>query len=518
MSLDTTADRPELLRVSGLAKSYGPIPILHDVSLAVPARSIVGLVGENGAGKTTLFNIITGLARPDRGTMQYRGRPFAPRTYGEAFALGISRVFQEQSLILNVPVYENMVLSQERRFTRFGQFVDCRAMIRVAQQIVDDAGLDVDVRRNAGAYDFSRRQAIEIARACLAPKHIMGIEDPLVLLDEPTSALDQQDETAFIELLSRMKQHASFIFVSHRLTEVREISDTIVVMKDGRLSGALSPEEADEKTLHGLMVGRERADDYYHVEKQRDVSAERIVCRGQALSGADFAEVSFELRAGEVLGIGGLLDSGKSSLGKAIAGVIPPRSGTVALGEGPSQRPAIRDFVGRGLGYVPAERLVEGIVPNFSLAVNLTLPSADRYSPHVIWRLGAERNAAADAIRRFAIRSGTPSVPLRNLSGGNQQKVVLARWLQRDLSVLVLDNPTRGVDAGAKEEIYEQIRNLTAQGVGVVLITDELTELIGLSNRILIMQRGTVVTEIPAPPDRKPSEHDLIPHMLPKAA
>ena len=517
MGLESPSGRSELLRVSRVAKSYGPIPILHDVSIVVPARSIVGLVGENGAGKTTLFNIITGLARPDRGTMLYRGKPFAPRTYGEAFALGISRVFQEQSLVLNVPVYENLVLSQEHRFTRFGQFIKRGAMIRVAEQIVEDAGLDVDVRRNAGAYDFSRRQAIEIARACLAPKHLMGIEDPLVLLDEPTSALDQQDENAFIDLVTRMKQHASFIFVSHRLTEVREISDTIVVMKDGRLSGALLPEQADEKTLHGLMVGRERADDYYHVEQQRELSDEKIVCQVRGLSDTDFSDVSFELRAGEVLGIGGLLDSGKSALGRAVAGVQPPRFGTVALDGGPPLRPNIRNFVHQGLGYVPAERLVEGIIPAFSLAVNLSLPSADRFSSYGIWRPGLEKIAAIDAIRQFSIRSGTPSIPLRNLSGGNQQKVVLARWLQRELSVLVLDNPTRGVDAGAKEEIYQHIRRLTAEGVGVVLITDELTELIGLANRILIMQRGRVITEIPAPPDAKPSEHDLIPHMLPTA-
>ena len=510
--------RPELLRVEGLAKSYGSIPILRDVNLVVPAQSIVGLVGENGAGKTTLFNILTGLARPDSGSIRYRGRPFVPRTYGEAFGLGISRVFQEQSLVLSVPVYENMVISREHSFTRLGQFIDRRAMIRVAQQIVDDAGLDVDVRRHAGDFDFSRRQAIEIARACLAPKHLMGIEDPLVLLDEPTSALDRKDENAFIDLLTRMKRFASFIFVSHRLTEVRDISDTIIVMKDGRISGTLSPHEADEKTLHGLMVGRDRANDYYHSDRQCEVSRNKVVCRAAHLSGPGFSDVSLEVRAGEVLGIGGLLDSGKSDLGKALAGVHPPKTGTVAFADGRARRPNIRAFVRMGVGYVPAERLVEGIIPEFSLAMNLSLPSADRFSPYCIWRPALERSAAMAAIRQLGIRSGTPSVPLRKLSGGNQQKVVLARWFQRDLRILILDNPTRGVDAGAKEEIYEHIRSLTAQGVGVILITDELTELIGLANRILVMQRGTVVAEIPAPPDDKPTEHDLIPHMLPMAA
>ena len=508
----------ELFRAERISKSYGHIQILHDVSLVVPPRSIVGLVGENGAGKTTLFNILTGLTRPDAGAMHYREEPYSPRAYNEAFALGVSRVFQEQALVLNVPVYENLVLSQESRFTKFGQLVDRAAMISVAERIIDDAGLDVDVRRNAGAYDFSKRQAIEIARACMAPRHLMGIADPLVLLDEPTSALDRQDERTFVELLARMRRHASFVFVSHRLTEVRELCDSILVMKDGRLSAPLDPAAADEKVLHGLMVGRERADDYYHVDRQIEVDGRPIVCSIRDLTGPEFTNVSFDLRQGEVLGIGGLLDSGKSALGKAIVGVHPPLGGSVALDRAPPRKPNIRNFVRNGLGYVPAERLVEGIIPSLSLAINLSLPSADHFSPYSLWRLQKERTAAAAAIRKFRIRSGSPLAPLQNLSGGNQQKVVLARWLQRDLKALVLDNPTRGVDAGAKEEIYQHIRLLTEQGVGIILITDELTELIGMANRILIMQRGRIVAELPGPREAKPSEHDLIPYMLPSAA
>jgi ABC-type sugar transport system ATPase subunit len=506
----------ELLRVAGLSKSFGPISVLEDVSFAVPTRSIVGLVGENGAGKSTLFNILTGLVRQDAGEIAYRGKPFRPKSYKEAFELGVSRVFQEQALILNVPVYENLVLSQERRFTRFGQLVDRLAMIKVAERIIADAGLDIDVRRTAGSYDFSKRQAIEIARACMAPRHLMGIEDPLVLLDEPTSALDREDETAFFDLLLRMKAHASFIFVSHRLTEVRAISDVIHVLKDGRLTGTLAPDEAEEKTLHGLMVGRARADDYYHTDRQLDVTGKPVACSIKGLTGPGFSDVALDLRAGEIVGIGGLLDSGKSALGKAVAGVFPPTGGTVAIGARAPRKPEIAALVAQGLGYVPAERLVEGIIPALGLAVNLTLPSADQFSSRLgLWRLDLERKAAEAAIRQFAIRSGAPAMPLKNLSGGNQQKVVLARWLRRDLKVLVLDNPTRGVDAGAKEEIYTHLRALAEQGVGVIVITDELTELIGLANRILIMQRGRVVTEIPSPPSAKPTEHDLLPHMLP---
>src|SRR5439155_25031839 len=278
------------------------------------------------------------------------------------------------------------------------------------------------------------------------------------------------------------------------------------------------PREADEKTLHGLMVGRERADDYYHLDRQQAVAERPVACRVQGLSGAEFRDISIELRRGEIVGIGGLLDSGKSALGSAIAGVRPPSGGTVTLGGLPSSRPSIRRFVRQGLGYIPAERLVQGIIPGLGLAMNLTLPSADRYSPKLVWRRGLERRAAEAAIRAMDIRSGSPTVLLSDLSGGNQQKVVLARWLQRDLTVLVLDNPTRGVDAGAKEEIYRHIRGVTKANVDVILITDELAKLIGLANRILVMQRGRVVIEIPAPPEAKPTEHDLVAHMLPSAA
>ena len=508
----------DLLEVEGISKSYGPVPVLHDVTLAVPPKSIVGLVGENGAGKSTLFNIMTGVVKADTGSMRLKGRPYQPQSYAQAFAAGVGRVFQEQALIGNVPVYANLLLSQEDRFTRFGQWIDQRAMIAMAEKIVADAGLDVDVRRSTASYDFSKRQAIEIARACVAPRHVMGIEETVVLLDEPTSALDREDEATFFDLLLRLKANASFVFVSHRLTEIRALCDIVYVMRDGRLSEPLTSEQADEKTIHGLMVGRSRADDYYHLGRQQIVDGRKPLFTVSRLSGPGFHDLSVDVRPGEIVGVGGLLDSGKSAFGKAMAGVVPPRAGTVSLEGGEADVPAIDRLIPRGLGYVPSERLVEGIIAGLSLAINLTLPSADLFSRFGLWQRKRECEAAERSIAQMGVRSGSASVPMRNLSGGNQQKVVLARWLQRRLKLLVLDNPTRGVDAGAKEDIYRHIRSLTEAGVGVVLITDELTELIGLSNRILIMQRGRIVADVPAPANAKPTEHDLIPHMLPSAA
>ena len=317
----------DLLRLEGLSKSFGPVSVLRDVSLTVPPRSIIGLVGENGAGKSTLFNIVTGAVKPDTGTMSLKGRPYHPQSYADSFAIGVGRVFQEQALISNVPVYANLLLSQENRFVRFGQFLNKRAMIEVAERIVADAGLDVDVRRLTGSYDFSKRQAIEIARACLAPQHIMGIEEPVVLLDEPTSALDREDETAFFDLLNRLRAKSSFVFVSHRLSEVQSLCDLIYVMRDGLLSQPLTPKDADEKTVHRLMVGRSRVEDYYHLDQQREVESRRSIYVVKGISGPGFQDVSFEVRAGEIVGIGGLLDSGKSALGKAMAGVRSAENG-----------------------------------------------------------------------------------------------------------------------------------------------------------------------------------------------
>ncbi|GGC45867.1 sugar ABC transporter ATP-binding protein [Chelatococcus reniformis] len=510
-----------LFEAEGLTKHYGPNPILQDVGFAVPRNKVVSFVGENGAGKSTLFNILSGIVAPDAGRMRIGGVAYQPRDYGEATRRGVARVFQEQSLILNVPVYENLLIGQEARFARLGQVLDRPAMIAAAERIIDDAGLDVDVRRRTGDYDFSKRQSIEIARACLAGIHLAAIDEPVVLLDEPTSALDRRDEEAFFRLVAKIRARGSLLFVSHRLTEVLDVSDVIYVLKDGRLVAELAPGGTSEADLHGYMVGRERAADYYYERRQRVLApAAPVVLQARALAreGA-FEPIDLAVRAGEIVGIGGLLDSGKSALGKAVAGVDPPTSGTVSLDGGPDAQPDIGRFVRQGLGYVPAERMAEGLIADASVAWNISLASgADLFSNILgVWRRRREIAIAEHYVRSLAIRSAAADVRAARLSGGNQQKAVLARWLCREPKVLVLDNPTRGVDAGAKEEIYRLVRDLADKGVAILLITDELLELIGLANRIIVLQRGRRVAEVPAPASAKPTERELVALMLPQS-
>lgn len=506
-----------LIEVDGLSKAYGPVRVLSGVSFKVPRRSVVTLVGENGAGKSTIFNILSGLTAPDSGEIRLGGRVIRLNSHSAAVALGITRVFQEQALVPNVPVYENLLLGEEARFTRFGQWTDRESMIRVARRIVAEAGLDVDVRRRTGDYDFSTRQSIEIARACLTPTIVRGIAEPLVLLDEPTSALDRRDEERFFALVRKIRRYGSLLFVSHRLTEVLDISDVIYVLKDGEMVARVAPQETDEHRLHGYMVGRERAADYYYENRQRRDFAEGLALRVKGIQHKAGAPcISLDIRPGEILGVGGLLDSGKSELGKAIAGVAPPTAGRVALGAGPLRKPDIGSATRDGLGYIPAERLFEGIIANLPTAWNLTIGSGgDLFSNRLgLWRRKQERRATERHIDALAIRSARPDLKMNRLSGGNQQKVVLARWLERKPNVLILDNPTRGVDAGAKQEIYRVLRDLTDDGVAIILITDELLELVGLSNRILILRHGDVVAEVPAPPNAKPAEQDLVALML----
>ena len=510
-----------LFAVSRLTKRFGPTTVLDNVSFDIPANTVVGLVGENGAGKSTLLNILSGILPPDSGEMWFQGNRFRPKNYKAACQLGVGRSFQEQALIQNVPIYENLLLGHENRFLRAGFLLDRKAMVAAAEKMVRLAEVDVDVRRLTRQCDFSLRQAIEVVRACLLPLSLQQIQHPLVLLDEPTSALAKEHETAIFRVIDRIKRMGTVVFVSHRLTEVLEICDLIYVLKDGELVATVRANETDEAQLHSLMVGRARAIDYYHEYHQVSVEQKPILLEVRSLgSPPTYSDISLTIRAGEILGIGGLLGSGKSALAKGIAGIERPLCGTVKFCGREFRKPEIRELIHLGIAYVPAERMTDGLIGQFPLAWNVSMSSGhDLFSTRWgVWLSKKEKSVASQYISRLRIKSGTPHIPCERLSGGNQQKVVLSRWLCRQPKLFIFDNPTRGVDVGAKEEIYHLIRSLTETGVGVLLVTDELQELIGLSHRIVIMQQGGIVATIDSPVEAKPSEHDVLALMLPSGA
>ena len=503
--------RRPLLTLAGVGKRYPGVIALDGIDLTLHAGETIGLVGENGAGKSTLLDIVSGNRRPDSGALTLAGRPLAMASPDDARRAGIFRVYQEQSLIGAYPVMQNLFLGAEQHFTRWG-LLDYRAMRKAARQVLGDLGIDIDPDVRTASLNFGTRQLVELARM-VALATLGGVTDPIVLLDEPTSSLSRSDLARFFAIVERLKTgfRASLVFISHRMEEVLALSDRLIVLKDGRLVGT-SPPDVDTGTLHRLMVGRERASDFYATGLQRRELGEPVL-QLDRLSGSAFSDVTLSVREGEILGIGGLVQSGKAELGLAIFGAEPSRGGIALCGRA-AERLGIAERIACGAGYVPLNRHHDGILLGRSIRDNIGLPGlAEGRAFGLVDR--AARDAAADrALAEMGIKApGTASLA-RHLSGGNQQKVVLAKWLRRGPKLLVLDNPTRGVDAGAKEEIYRLIRAAASGGCGILLISDDLVELIELSNRIAFMRGGTLSAAVAAPPEAKPAEHDVIPLMV----
>jgi ribose transport system ATP-binding protein len=510
---------PPWFEALGVRKSFGGQEALKGVDLAVAKGEVVGLIGENGAGKSTLLNVISGALAPNGGTLRLRGEPIAPATYHEANALGIFRVFQDPALIDVLPVYENMFFGWESRFrTRTGTLARER-MRTASRDVLERAGVQgLDVRTPAGALSPGARQSVDIARVT-GLAELLGVEHPLVLFDEPTSALDHEHEENFLRLLQQLRDRAAVVFVSHRLAEVLQTCSRVVVLKDGEKVADRPASGTSESNLHRLMVGRARTENYYLQHEQRE-PAENSPPR-LALEQVSFQpglrEASLQLSPGEILGVAGTEGSGKRELGELIAGVRQPDSGRILI-DGRPLAPGLPAAIAAGIGFVPADRQRNGLIATASVTDNIQLASLqDRFATRIggVWRRSAARAAAGEQVRDLSIVTVSIDASVSSLSGGNQQKVLLAKWLLRSPAVLVLDTPTQGVDTGAREGIYDLVRRVAAEGTSVVLISDDLPELIGLSNRIVVVTNGLLTRAIAAPADDKPNEHDLVAWMIP---
>ncbi len=502
---------PPVLSLQGISKSFGPVVAVRDVTIDIRANEVVGLVGENGAGKSTLMKILSGLFPPDAGEILHHGRRLQLNSPLDAARAGIGMVHQEQSLLPNISVAENIYLGRETRFMRGGT-IRWKAMRDAARRQLDRVQIAVDPARRTETLSFSERQMVELAKALTLEEETDG--QIVVFLDEPTSVLEDAEMRILFDRVRALKSRAAFVFVSHRLEEVLELSDRIYVMKDGEVTAEMPTAEASVERLYHLMVGQQAHAEYYREDRQLPCGAE-VVLRAEGLTlPGQYRNIDLTLRAGEVLGIAGVIGSGREALTRTFAGLAPHAQGKLTVRGQTVRLRSPGQAVRCGIGFVPQERRTEGLVLPMSVAANMSLPSLRRFAPGGVLRSGRERQVAKDWVRRLTIRTPQVETSCANLSGGNQQKVVLAKWIEAGMRVLILDHPTRGLDIGAKEDVYDLVRDVCAQGVAVLLTADTLEETIGLSHAILAMRDGAITQRFDAAPGRKPSQLDLIRHMV----
>ena len=471
-----------VLKLTDIARSFGPTVALESVSLTLNKGQAHALIGENGAGKSTLINIIGGALKPDAGAMEVCGQPYSPSSPLDARLGGIAVIHQELSLAPHLSVLDNILMGIEP--ARWG-WLDRRAARLKAMGVLESFHHpDIRPDRKVGDLSISARQVVEICRALAAQASI-------ILMDEPTSSLQRGDADHLFRLIRRLKdQQISIIYISHFLEEVREVADTFTVLRDGRSVSSGSIDEITDQQLIAQMVGRP-VENLFPARKPIESSELLFEARDLAAP-PELKQVSFNIRRGEILGIAGLMGSGRTKMARAIMGLDRAESGTITLKSkavsAASGTAAIRLL--QGLGYLSEDRRGEGLALSLSVADNITLTQLSSCSRRGWLSLSRQKEQSEKRVRQLSIRALSPFQPVRALSGGNQQKVALARLLHQDADILLLDEPTRGIDIGSKAQIYEVISRCAADGKAVLMISSYLPELFGLCDRLAVMSRG----------------------------
>ncbi len=473
------------LELHGVRKRYEATLALRDVDLTVGAGEVHALAGENGAGKSTLIKVLAGAVRRDAGTIALDGTPVEFPTPLAARAAGLRVVYQEFSLVPSVSVTENMLLGRMPARAA-GWWIDWPAAHRRAAEAIASLGFEVpDVRRRVGALPVSQRQMIEIAKAMLEQPRIL-------ILDEPSAVLSTRDlDRLFAAIRSLRRGGATVIYVSHRLDEVFAIADRITVLKDGARVDTVRAGDVDQPGLVRMMVGRPLGE-IYPGRPARPPADPVLVVRGLGRRRA-FSDASFELAPGEILGISGLVGSGRSELIRAVSGADRPDSGEMFLAGRPYRPRSPADGLRAGVAMLSEDRARDGVVPAMPLRDNLSLASFARMSRLGVLRPRIQLALVDEQVRRLNVRTPSVAAAVKRLSGGNQQKALVGRWLMRGARVLLLDEPTRGVDVGAKAEIYRIVAQLAQDGMAILLVSSELPEILGMSDRILVMRGGRIV-------------------------
>lgn len=500
-----------MLELKGIIKTFGRVQALKGVSITVKVGEVVGLVGENGAGKSTLMKVLNGIHQPDRGAIEINGAAVTLRGPRDAAAKGIGMVFQEQSLIPNISVAENIFIGNEAQFVCFGR-INWKGMCDAAKRQLDKVGLDIDPRTTTSSLTFMQRQMVELAKVLTLEEAVDG--NLCILLDEPTSVLEQAEIDILFSVIRKLRERAGIIFISHRLDEVIEISDTIYVMKDGAVVERMAKAQATPERIHHLMVGREAAGSYYKQDERRP-HAETVALSVQDVSRAlEFSKISFDVHDGEVLALVGTEGAGSEPLIRSIFGLERVHLGKIVYRGQDLTNTSPGRAVAAGIGYVPRERKFEGIVEEMSVQENICLPLGGRLTRFGLFDFRAIAEKTSGLIAKLRIKTPDGSALCANLSGGNQQKVVLSKWYRTDARLFLLDHPTRGLDVGAKEDVFALIREMCAAGAAIVLIADTLEEALGLAHTVVILKDGKQTARFDNTGPTPVTPLDLIPHMV----
>jgi ribose transport system ATP-binding protein len=465
-----------------IEKRFGGVHALKGVDFEINAGEVVALAGENGAGKSTLMKILGGIHSPDAGEILIKGRRVDIHSVGDATRQGISFIHQELNVFENLDVAANVFLGREPLKGGFLRLIDNRRLHEQAGVYLKRLGLEIPTTTMLSRLSIAHQQMVEIAKA-------LSLDAEILIMDEPSSSLTVSETARLLQVVQELKaQGVAIIYISHRLAEMEQIGDRVVVLRDGANAGALERGEINHDRIVRLMVGRDLEDLYQHPENHRapaffTVEKLRTVRYPQR-------EISFSVGRGEIVGLAGLVGAGRTEVGQAIFGIDSSVGGIIKLDNTVLRIRSARDAIKHGIYLIPEDRRHAGLITSLAVRENVTLPSLDSYARAGLIALAREREAAADMCRKLNVK--TPSVEERviNLSGGNQQKVVLAKWLALAPKLLIFDEPTRGVDVGAKAEIYALMRELAANGVAILMISSDMEEVLHLSDRVIVMHEG----------------------------
>ncbi len=485
-----------LLEMKGIVKRFNDTAVLRKVDFSVEAGEVHALMGENGAGKSTLIKILTGIYPKDGGEIFWNGQKVEINNRNDAFRLGISVIYQELSLIPTLTVMQNVMLGREE--TRAG-IINAKTMRKRVKDLISKYGFGIKPDATVETLTIAQRQTVEILKA-------LSEESKMIIMDEPTASLSTKESDALFKIVEQLRDDGvSVIYISHRLEEVYRLSDRLTVLRDGVREAVLTKEQIIPADVVRLMIGKELSESTASQNLRKSDAPVRLKVENLTRKGI-FKNISFEVHEGEIIGVAGLVGAGRTEVMRCIYGADPYDSGKIEF-EGEALPRRIVANIKKGFGFVPEDRRNQGFTPLLSIEKNVALTNYDTLASGGIVKAKKERKLGNEMVERLNIKPNNSQIPVGNLSGGNQQKAVLAKWLSRDLKILIIDEPTAGIDIGAKDEIYRILEELAANGTSVIMVSSDLQELLRVSQRIIVMRKGEIFTEFS---DGRVTQEDIL--------